>query len=666
MAAGKTYTERLTTWLSLEGVPEYVSGMGSAAAATKGMAYQQMMLYMAQQRYAQQMVMTGAAILGVGVLALKVASDFEQYRAQIYAITRDQGAANRIFEDAIDIGARMPGTMKEVVQAGVTLTTYAHLTGQAAVATKDFMQGIVDLAAVHRGAEGIIDPRRIASAVTMFLAGRSQLLATIPTLRQAVYAAGFKPEMTAPERMAIVLKLMKDSAGAAALQVKTLGGAVSNLRDVIVRVSASLMSPLLPAFTTAMRTAEAFGKALMWLPGPVKGLIGATGLLAGSTAVLTGTIIALRAAYHIALQEMTLWTGATGAATGAQAGLAAATGIGGMAAAGAGVSRNMVSGVRAGLMRVTGLDWMLARWKQAFRPLVTRFQGRPTDIIGMGGQLALPFLRNPRWVQGILPGFSPPQGMFPVLGPPAQRIFSVLKTGVTGLAAFLGPWGLLAAGVSVVGVGLMKWSEHIRKAHKAAARMQRDIIRGAQTLARDIKGLMAQGEYETAYTKARGIREGLEKALKKAESAYKYAQSRHSQAYPSAPGMAPTVTIIPPSERAAGEARRKIWGIQELLETARQKEQEVWEAWKSGKPMGAAGGGDDLFSKLARKVIGGGSEFEKAISPLAAFKATGVMPWTQPKKIAVIELRLSPDIEGRITKNSTDMAFEFVRQAVSG
>jgi len=154
---------------------------------------------------------------------------------------------------------------------------------------------------------------------------------------------------------------------------------------------------------------------------------------------------------------------------------------------------------------------------------------------------------------------------------------------------------------------------------------------------------MAQGEYETAYTKARGIREGLEKALKKAESAYKHAQSRHS-----------------------GEARRKIWGIQELLETARQKEQEVWEAWKSGKPMGAAGGGDDLFSKLARKVIGGGSEFEKAISPLAAFKATGVMPWTQPKKIAVIELRLSPDIEGRITKNSTDMAFEFVRQAVSG
>ena len=73
----------------------------------------------------------------------------------------------------------------------------------------------------------------------------------------------------------------------------------------------------------------------------------------------------------------------------------------------------------------------------------------------------------------------------------------------------------------------------------------------------------------------------------------------------------------------------------------------------------------DIWSRLARRVIGGGPEHEAAISPLAAFKATGVMPWTQPKKIAVIELRLSPDIEGRITKNSTDMAFEFVRQAVS-
>ena len=74
----------------------------------------------------------------------------------------------------------------------------------------------------------------------------------------------------------------------------------------------------------------------------------------------------------------------------------------------------------------------------------------------------------------------------------------------------------------------------------------------------------------------------------------------------------------------------------------------------------------DIWSRLARRVIGGGPEYEAAISPLAAFKATGVMPWTQPKKIAVIELKLSKDIEGRITKNSTDMAFEFVRQAVSG
>jgi len=74
----------------------------------------------------------------------------------------------------------------------------------------------------------------------------------------------------------------------------------------------------------------------------------------------------------------------------------------------------------------------------------------------------------------------------------------------------------------------------------------------------------------------------------------------------------------------------------------------------------------DIWSRLARRVIGGGPEHEAAISPLAAFKATGMMPWTQPKKIAVIELKLSKDIEGRITKNSTDMAFEFVRQAVSG
>jgi len=699
MAAGKTYTERLTTWLSLEGVPAYVSGMGSAAAATKGMAYQQMMLYMAQQRYAQQMVMTGAAILGVGVLALKAASDFEQYRAMIYAVTRDQGEANRVFEDAIDIGMRMPGSTKEVIRAGAEFANYAEITGMATLAQKSFMQGAVDLATVFRGAEMNIDPHRMSMAIISFLGGRVEMLRRLGLSLSVLQQFGYKTDMGPAERLNVILRVMEKYSGAAGLQMKTLAGAMSNFWDVTQQVAASLMSPLLPAFTTAVRVAESFGKAIMWLPGPVKALIGATGLLAGSTAVLTGTIIALRAAYHIALQEMTLWTAATGAATGAQAGLAGATGIGGIAAAGAATSRNI--GLGAGLMRVTGLDWLLTRAKAAGKfaahePLhLFSRRGLPGVASGQAGWLAQEAAIAARASQlsgfplaGRISGFERAIGGGPGRTSLAMSQMGMILPGMQAAPAagkatvgilssiygFLGPYGLLAIGVGAVGIGFLKWRENIEKARlkieetaQAAFKMAREAGAAFRQV---MQGTIGAGEYGAQLKKLADRGEAL-RVAREQEATFAEIGIRTAAGNAAVRAWAKEQgeiylggATIKTAE--AGYRQALHWRTMAAQENVRAEEIRTEEMRQKYLKGGATGGGDDLFSKLARKVIGGGSEFERAISPLAAFKATGVLPWAQPKKAVVIKIELSPELVGKTIDDAGQFAIQFVQQAVQG
>jgi len=672
--------------------------MGQAGAATRGLAYQQMMLYMAQQRYARQAMMVGAATLGAGVLAIKAAADFEQYRVMIFAVTRDQGAANRVFEDAIDIGMRMPGSTKEVIRAGVELTNYAEITGLATLSQKKFMQGTVDLASVFRGAEMEIDPHRMATAIISFLGGRVEMLRRLGMSLSVLQQFGYKTDMGPAERLNVLLRVMERYAGAAGLQMKTLTGAMSNFWDVTVRVSASLMEPMLPAFTAAVRVAEAFGRAVNWLPGPIKGLIGATGLLAATTTITTGAIIALRAAYHVARIEMQMWTAATGAATAAQTGLAGATAAAGAAAGGAaagGVAAGTRTGMWAGIGQVTGLSWLGARAKGAGRWAATKGTEPITWLSRPGVPSGQAMWAAQEAQIAAMVGISRAQQTGAGLATAKEAQVAAQAAGVAAQVAgrrtvgvlssiwgFVGPWGLLTVGVTGVAIGLLKWHENIEKARRKmeeTAQAAFKLGRTAKTAFRDImQGEIAPQEYfaqkeklakqETAAAAAWGAEKtfrGLPLDYQK-EAAFKWARRPEKEggmgmSYVEAQwemikgGKELTATYARSLHFRTMVAEQNVKDEQARTEEMRQK----YAKGQEEAPSGAAGG----WADWARKIIGGGEEYAKAVHPLDVLKGTGVLPWKVPKK-AVIELIMPPGWAAKIKEDTVGITVRQVTQAV--
>jgi len=693
--AGKTFTDRLETWLILEGLPQYVSGMGQAGAATRGLAYQQMMLYMAQQRYARQMMIGGAVMLGAGVMALKAASDFEQYKAMIFAVTRDQGAANRVFEDAIDIGMRMPGTTKEVIRAGAELTNYAKITGLTTLAQKDFMQGTVDLATVFRGAEMEIDPHRMSMAIISFLGGRIEMLRRLGMSLSVLQQFGYEPGMGPAERLNVILKVMENYSGAAALQMQTLAGQMSNLWDIVQRVSASLMEPLLPAFAAAAKAAQALGLAINYLPGPTKGAIGALSLLTGVLVLGTGAFLAARAALAILMIEYYMWQGvsvATAATQGTLTGAtAAATGAVGAQTAAIGAATGALAGYTAQVTAAAGANVALAGTAGAAG-------GAATGAAGGG------FWATIGKVTGLAALWKLLQTPL-TFGKIAVALGAAWQVIVKIVSAF-GIWGKIAAAILLAATAALKWRENLDKVRQEYIRIQYAASQAFGGLHAKVGLAIAQGRPEDALALARQARETkiaeiaalYEKALKRNPPIL------HAGEVVERERLKKNLAHIMDELSIAGKAsyykseREKLGEYVEQWRAMREYGQEaksqtifdeatrgltaaleaqyevmvglgnVTEQWRiktdlarlSQERLTKSAGG---WSEWARKIIGGGEEFASAIHPLDVFKATGVLSWDRPKK-AVVELVMPPGWAAKIKEDTVGITVRQVTQAV--
>jgi len=174
--------------------------------------------------FAGAMAAAGAAMVGLGVAALKTGGDFEAYEARLTTLLGSASLAKERMDDLFRIASTTPFNLNQVVEADVTLEAFgANVEGAR--------EGVMNLA----GAMGIDLVEAATGLGRAFAggAGAADVLRERGVLAAVELRAGMKTaEMTTEQfRETLLQVLNEDFAGGAARLAATYQGAISNIED---------------------------------------------------------------------------------------------------------------------------------------------------------------------------------------------------------------------------------------------------------------------------------------------------------------------------------------------------------------------------------------------------------------------------------------------------
>lgn len=233
----------------------------------------------------------GAALTGLGVVAVKTASEFEQLQARLSAVVRNGAQAQALFQQAVAYAATTPFDVGGIVKATVILASFQQSATRALPAVANLAAGMGW--SVERAAE--IMGKALSGSLEGFESLRNEAGITNADLKRA--GASLTEMGTISTRSArdidlagkALLKIVSNRFGdAAAAQSRTLQGSMSNAGDAIQRVGAAYGKDLVPFARVASEAMQSFAATLEQLPGPVRAFIAVGGGAAGALGVLGG------------------------------------------------------------------------------------------------------------------------------------------------------------------------------------------------------------------------------------------------------------------------------------------------------------------------------------------------------------------------------------------
>lgn len=243
---------------------------------------------------------SGAALLGLAGVTLKVASDFEVLTAKLTTTFKDPTIAVGRFQEALDLAAKTPYNVEQVVAAQVQLSAL----GQKNI---DILRDTVDLAS-GLNADLARTANEVGKAAAGSLRGYQELRNTLGITQERLKQFGGVVDsqnrllvtnefQIRKNREALLALIRTDFGGSSERLSQTLQGRISNLQDEIIKLSGAIGSAYLPNAKAAVSATTGLIQYLNDLPQSFKtfaaGAIATAGSLGIMTAGLAATSLAL-------------------------------------------------------------------------------------------------------------------------------------------------------------------------------------------------------------------------------------------------------------------------------------------------------------------------------------------------------------------------------------
>lgn len=242
----------------------------------------------------------GAALGGLAGVMTKTAAGFEVQVAKLTTTFKDPTLAVERFQEALELAAKTPYNVEQVVQAQVQLSAL----GQKNI---DILRDTVDLAS-GLNADLARTANEVGKAAAGSLRGYQELRNTLGITQERLKQFGAVVDsqnrlMVTNEfqirknREALLALIRTDFGGSSERLSRTLEGQISNLQDEIIKLSGAIGSAYIPSAKGAVQVTREFFEYLNSLPQSFKtfaaGLIGTGAAVGIMTAGLAATSLAL-------------------------------------------------------------------------------------------------------------------------------------------------------------------------------------------------------------------------------------------------------------------------------------------------------------------------------------------------------------------------------------
>lgn len=242
----------------------------------------------------------GAALGGLAGVMTKTAAGFEVQVAKLTTTFKDPTLAVERFQEALELAAKTPYNVEQVVQAQVQLSAL----GQKNI---DILRDTVDLAS-GLNADLARTANEVGKAAAGSLRGYQELRNTLGITQERLKQFGAVVDsqnrlMVTNEfqirknREALLALIRTDFGGSSERLSRTLEGQISNLQDEIIKLSGAIGSAYIPSAKGAVQATREFFEYLNSLPQSFKtfaaGLIGTGAAVGIMTAGLAATSLAL-------------------------------------------------------------------------------------------------------------------------------------------------------------------------------------------------------------------------------------------------------------------------------------------------------------------------------------------------------------------------------------
>lgn len=245
----------------------------------------------------------GAALGALAGVALKTAAGFEVQIAKLTTTFKDPTIAVERFQEALNLAAKTPYNVEQVVAAQVQLSAL----GQKNI---DILRDTVDLAS-GLNADLARTANEVGKAAAGSLRGYQELRNTLGITQERLKTFGAVVDsqnrllvtnefQIRKNREALLALIRTDFGGSSERLSRTLEGQISNLQDEIIKLSGSIGSAYLPSAKGAVSVTTDFIRYLNDLPQSFKTF--AAGLIATGSAI--GVLTAGLAATSLALSVL--------------------------------------------------------------------------------------------------------------------------------------------------------------------------------------------------------------------------------------------------------------------------------------------------------------------------------------------------------------------------
>jgi len=632
--------DRLTTRVGLEGVEAFESGLGRMGAAYDKLARTERERYQHMRTMGLATAAAGAALTALGANALRAASQFEGYRATLETVAGSTQRATELYEYAVRTARGTPFTYAGIMEATVALTVMGYRA-------EDLIPKLMDLTSVYEISK--TDIASMTQAWVRFLTGggtellRERGLAAHRLAQQFGYVESQVKDSS--HTLGVFNRTAESVEGATKRLGNTVAGAMADVEDATTGAAQAMGDDLAPAFRQAAEAAASLLGVYEQLPGPMQKVIAYTVGIGGPLASFGGSaamVVAQLQLWRLMGIQAAVSTGALTAEAGAAAIKAGLFGAALTRLKSAGVFLlgwpGMILGVAAAFTTVwLTLDNLKRKWEETVSSTITGLanlqgaaaQARLEAVRGQLSDLRKEQAVERTWWQrevdawraratyGGLMGTEKAAGL---TRRDRERMIKNLQSQMPSLQATAAMPDLTAGGAGTTPPG-------VTPPTVTPTGEQRNPIQDAIRAAQEI----TQGW--------RAYREYIE------------ASGQKQQFMSATQGLISALNAEAETYRWAGDAAGYYAAQTEL---ARLQVKEA--ADEIAKPL-------DTWGQLARRIIGGGPEYEKAFSPLSALAATGVLPWGGSKK-AVVELVMPPGWAAKIKEDTVGIAVRQITQQV--